>query len=370
MCRSLGCSLPLALLLAIVVASPAAAAQPRVGLGTADSFAILAGSAVTNTGPSVINGDLGVDPGTAISGFPPGTVNGTVHSADAVAGQAKTDLTTAYNDAAGRTPPASVSGDLGGQTLTPGVYKSSSSLALTGALTLNAQGDPNAVFVFQAASTLITASGSRVNLIGGAQACNVFWQVGSSATLGTNSTFIGNILALTSATLNTGARVDGRVLARNGGVTLDNNVISTARCAPGTTGGTTGGGGGGGEGGGGTTTTPARAPSVTTSPATHVRPGGALLGGTVNPNGATTTWYFEYGRTTDYGHRTPRRPAGFGRRRVRVRRQIRRLRPGIRYHYRLVVTNALGTRYGKDRTFRTGRNRQRRFANGEPRFTG
>src|ERR1700730_2441628 len=161
-------------------AASAHAAQPQVGLGTADSFAVLAGSTVTNTGASVINGNLGVSPGTAITGFPPGTVHGTIHSADGVAGQAKTDLTTAYNDAAGRTPVVSVSGDLGGQTLVPGVYKSTSSLGLTGALTLDAQGDPNGVCIFPVASTLITASGSHVDLIGGAQACNVYWQVGSS----------------------------------------------------------------------------------------------------------------------------------------------------------------------------------------------
>jgi hypothetical protein len=361
LCLSVSVVLTSALML--VFASTAVAAQPPVGLGTAGSFAVLAGSAVTNTGPSVVNGDLGVSPGTAISGFPPGTVNGTVHAADAVAGQAKTDLTTAYNDAAGRTPPASVSGDLGGQTLTPGVYKSTSSLGLTGPLTLDAQGDPNAVFVFQVGSTLITASGSSVNLIGGAQACNVFWQIGSSATLGTNSTFRGNILALTSATLTTGATVDGRVLARNGAATLDNNTITIARCAPGTTGGTTGGGTGGGTTGG-TATTPARAPSVTTGSASHVGPNGAQLGGRVNPNGATTTYYVQYGRTRRYGRRTPRLSAGFGRKRLPVRVKVGRLRAGTCYHYRLVAVSPLGTRFGKDRTFCTARTPHR------PRFTG
>ncbi|MEA2197405.1 MAG: hypothetical protein QOJ25_1456, partial [Solirubrobacteraceae bacterium] len=173
-----GVSVFIALALLAVSASAAFAAQPPVGLGTADSAAVLAGSAVTNTGPSTINGDLGVSPGTAVSGFPPGTVNGTFHSADAVAGQAQFDLTTAYDDAAGRTPPLSVSGDLGGLTLTSGVYKSGSSLGLTGALTLDAQGNPNAVFIFQASSTLITASGSDVKLINGAQPCNVYWQIG------------------------------------------------------------------------------------------------------------------------------------------------------------------------------------------------
>ena len=217
--------------LALPVGS-AFAAQPPVGPGTADSFAVLAGSTVTNTGPSTVNGDLGVSPGTAVTGFPPGTVNGTIHAADAVAGQAQSDLTTAYNDAAGRTPPVSVSGDLGGLTLTPGVYKSASSLGLTGALTLDAQGDPNAVFIFQVGSTLTTASGSQMNLINGAQPCNVFWQIGSSATLGSSSVFVGNILALTSISINDSVTIAGRALARNGAVTLINDTITAAKCAP------------------------------------------------------------------------------------------------------------------------------------------
>ncbi|TMK39094.1 MAG: DUF3494 domain-containing protein [Actinobacteria bacterium] len=236
------CGLWLGVLLSLLLASSAGAAQPPVGLGTASSFAVLAGSTVTNTGPSVVNGDLGVSPGTAVTGFPPGTVNGTIHAADAVAAQAQTDTTTAYNDAAGRTPAVSVSGDLGGSTLTPGVYKASSSLGLTGDVTLDAQGDPNAVFIFQVGSTLTTASSSRVLLINGANACNVFWQIGSSATLGTNTSFKGTILALTSITLNTGATVDGRTLARNGAVTMDTNTITRGSCPtlpPGSTPGST-----------------------------------------------------------------------------------------------------------------------------------
>jgi hypothetical protein len=213
--------------------SDALAAQSTVGLGTTDSFAVLAGSTVTNTGPSTINGDLGVSPGTAVTGFPPGTVHGTIHAADAVAGQAQSDLTTAYNDAAARTPAATVSGDLGGRTLTAGVYKSASSLGLTGALTLDAQGNPNAVFIFQAGSTLTTASGSHVNLINGAQPCNVFWQIGSSATLGTSSVLSGNILALTSISIDNGVTVLGRALARNGAVTLINDTITAAHRATG-----------------------------------------------------------------------------------------------------------------------------------------
>src|SRR4051794_24426392 len=202
----------LALLATAALASSAQAAS--VPLGTADSFAVLAGSTVTNTGPSVISGDLGVSPGTAVTGFPPGTVTGgTIHAADAVALQAQSDVTTAYNDAAGRGSTATISADLAGRTLTPGVYTSASSLGLTGDLTLDARGDPDAVFVFQAGSTLTTGFASRVLLIGGAQACNVFWQVGSSATIGTSSAFAGNILALTSISLTTGATLQGRALA-------------------------------------------------------------------------------------------------------------------------------------------------------------
>jgi Ice-binding-like len=186
---------------------------------------------VTNTGPSTVNGELGVSPGTAVTGFPPGTVNAAVHAADATAAQAQSDLTTAYNDAAGRIPALTVAGDLGGLMLTSGVYKSGSSLGLTGELTLDAQGNPNAVFVFKAGSTLTTASASSIVLINGAQACNVYWQIGSSATLGTSSVFAGNILAYTSISLNNGVTVDGRVLARNGAVTLINDTITPAGCA-------------------------------------------------------------------------------------------------------------------------------------------
>jgi hypothetical protein len=232
-----------------LLATDALAAQPPVGLGTADSFAVLAGQTVTNTGPTTINGDLGVMPGSAIPGFPPGKVNGAIHAADAVALKAQSDLTTAFNDAAGRTPPALLSADLSGLTLTAGVYKAPGALGLTGALTLDAQGDPNAVFIFQAASTLITASASHVNLINGAQPCNVFWQIGSSATFGTTSVFVGNVMALTSISLNNGVTLQGRALARNGSVTLINDTITAGHCAPGTTGGDGGTGGPGGPGG-------------------------------------------------------------------------------------------------------------------------
>jgi hypothetical protein len=245
----------LVLLGGIIAMPSASAAQAPVGLGTATSFSVLAGSTVTNTGNSVISGNLGLSPGTAITGFPPGVLNGARHATDAVAGQAQVDLTTAYNSAAGRTP-VTVDPVLGGQTLVAGVYESPSSQSLTGTLTLNGQNNTNAVFIFQAGSTLTTASGAVVRLVNGAQWCNVFWQVGSSATLGTTTTFVGTVMALTSDTLNTGANVTGRILARNGAVTLDdNNINNSTACTASTTTGTTATpsgtnqGGGGGSGG-------------------------------------------------------------------------------------------------------------------------
>lgn len=205
-------------------------AAESVSLGSASDFAVLAGSTITNTGSSVINGDLGLSPGTSVTGFPPGAVNGSQQINNGEALQAQNDLVTAYNAAAGQTGAITVSSDLGGQTLAPGVYNSASSIGLTGTLTLDGEGDGNAVFIFQAGSSLTTASGSNINFINGAQACNVYWQVGSSATLGTNSDFAGTVIALTSITLNSGADVDGRVLARNGAVTLDDNTITISEC--------------------------------------------------------------------------------------------------------------------------------------------
>ena len=202
-----------------------------LGLGTAESFAVLAATTVTNTGPSTINGNLGLSPGTAVTGFGPGTVTGTTYAADAIALKAQADLTIAYGDAAARTPSVSAPAELGGLTLSPGVYRNASSFGLTGTLTLNAKGDPNAVFVFQAGSTLITGSASQVRLVNGAQACNVFWKVGSSATLGTGSVLAGNILALTSVSMNGGVALHGRALARNGAVTLIDDTITAAHCA-------------------------------------------------------------------------------------------------------------------------------------------
>ncbi|HEX7832645.1 MAG TPA: ice-binding family protein [Thermoanaerobaculia bacterium] len=220
----------------VIVFSVASPALAQIALGTADNFGVLGGSAVTNTGPTVVTGDLGVSPGSSVTGFPPGTVfGGTIHTADAAAAQAQSDLTTAYNTAAGIACNTDLTGqDLGGMILTPGVYCFSSSAALTGTLTLNMQGDPNAFFLFKIGSSLTTASASSVVTInsGGATcAPNVFWQVGSSATFGTASSFQGNVLALTSITLTTGAQLSGRSLARNGAVTLDTNAVSTCSAA-------------------------------------------------------------------------------------------------------------------------------------------
>jgi hypothetical protein len=207
-----------------------AATQPR--LGTATSFAVLAGSAITNTGATTINGDVGLSPGgsSSVTGFPPGIINGGTHYADAVAVQAKSDLVTAYNDAANQTPFVDKTGvDLGGQNLTPGTYHFSSSAQLTGPLTLSGFG----TYIFQIGSSLTTASGSSVLLTNGAQACGVFWQVTSSATFGTTTSFQGTVMALQSITMNTGATLIGRDLARNGAVTLDTNTITVppASCA-------------------------------------------------------------------------------------------------------------------------------------------
>ena len=212
-----------------------AQAATTVPLGTAESFAILAGSTITNTGQTVVTGDIGLHPGTAVTGFGPGadavTQNGSLHVADGVALQAKNDLDIAYTNAAGQTPVTQVPTELGGTTLTAGVYGSASgTFGVTGPLTLDGEGDPDAVFIFQMGSTLITAAGSSVNMINGADVCNVFWQVGSSATLGSNSTFVGTVMADQSVTLDTGAAVQGRVLARVGAVTMDSNVITTTAC--------------------------------------------------------------------------------------------------------------------------------------------
>jgi hypothetical protein len=203
-------------------------AQTTVALGGSSTLTILAGTAITSTGATTITGDIGLSPGSSVGGFPPGILNGTLHINDALATQAKLDLTTAYNNAAGRTSIdiVTLSGNIGGLTLTPGLYKSTSSLAISsGDLTLDALGNANAVFIIQIASTLTTTSGRKVILTGGASAANIFWQVGSSATFGTTSVFKGTIMAMQSITFNTGATLDGRAFARTGAVTLAGNTV-------------------------------------------------------------------------------------------------------------------------------------------------
>jgi len=216
---------------------------PPIPLASDCGVGILAGSTVTNTNtPTSISGtsgqlaDVDVSPGSAITGFPPGTKTGAFHAADATAATAQGDLTAAYNTAAGKAGGAALVADIGGLTLTPGVYKQGTSLGITGNLTLDGGGDPNAAWIFQIGTTLTTAAGnSHIILINGASAHNVFWQVGSSATLGANTpgtatVFQGTIMALTSITLGQGAVLNGRALARNGAVTLDNNAVVVPSC--------------------------------------------------------------------------------------------------------------------------------------------
>jgi len=217
------------LLLAAALAFPqplATAGEAPVNLGSAATFGVLAATTVTSTGATTVDGDLGVSPGTTVTGSP--TVTGTLHLGDPIAAQAQLDLTVAYNDGAGRSvAPITVAGNLGGQTLAPGLYTSATSLEISsGDLTLDAAGDPNAVWIFQMGSTLVTTVGRQVVLSGGAQAANVFWQVGSSATIGGSSVFKGTIMANQSITMNTGATLEGRALARNAAVALDANTIA------------------------------------------------------------------------------------------------------------------------------------------------
>ncbi|OYW76128.1 MAG: hypothetical protein B7Z37_10270 [Verrucomicrobia bacterium 12-59-8] len=202
-------------------------AEAPVDLGQAYDFAVLAGSGITNTGATIIVGDVGSLPTSTITGFATVTLTGTNHAGDAITLAGKGDLLTAFNDAAGRMPTITYSPifDLGGLTLAPGVYSDPTSFGITGTLTLDAMGDPNAIWIFQTGSTLITGPSSKVTLIGGAQASNVFWQVGTSATLGTNTSFAGSLLASQSITLTAGATVDGRVLAVDAAVSLENNTI-------------------------------------------------------------------------------------------------------------------------------------------------
>jgi type VI secretion system secreted protein VgrG len=226
-------AITLAACLAVALAGTALAAT-SVNLGTAKSFAVLAGTTITNTGATTITGDVGVHPGKTATGFTTVTLHGAKHLGDAVALSAKNSLVTAYNDAAGATPVTNVPTELGGTTLKAGVY-ASDTLGLTGTLTLDGTG----VYIFQAGSTLITAPNSKVALINGASECDIYWQVGSSATLDTSTSFKGTIMALTSIALETGATLQGRALARNGAVTMDHNTINSSACAaPSSTGGT------------------------------------------------------------------------------------------------------------------------------------
>jgi hypothetical protein len=223
----------IALTVALAAAWPIsvlAATQPR--LGTATSFAVLAGQAISNTGATTINGDVGISPNgsSSVTGFPPGIINGAPHYADAVALQAQNDLTTAYNDAAGQTPFVDLSGqDLGNKNLTPGTYHFSSSAQLTGPLTLSGFG----IYIFQIGSSLTTASASSVLLTNGAQACGVYWQVTSSATFGSATAFQGTVMALQSISMTAGATIIGRALARNAAVSFITNTITrpAAACA-------------------------------------------------------------------------------------------------------------------------------------------
>ncbi|HVA52485.1 MAG TPA: ice-binding family protein [Acidimicrobiales bacterium] len=266
-------------LIAFASDSAVAAATP-INLGSATPYAIVAASTITNTGSSVITGDVGLSPGTAITGFPPGHVNGTTDAADATSLGAQNSSTAAYLVAAGETPTSPVAGGtLGGTTLQPGIYKSTSSLALTGTLTLNGGGNANAVFIFQAGSTLTTASGSSVVLEGGAQACNVFWTVGSSATLGTTTSFVGTILAKTSVSLSNGASVQGRLLAQTGAVTLISNTVNAPTCAAATTTTTTAT----------TTTTTATTTTTTATAPTTTLPGSKGTTTTTKPAKRRTT---------------------------------------------------------------------------------
>ncbi|MFF1296962.1 MULTISPECIES: ice-binding family protein [unclassified Streptomyces] len=291
-----------AVVLALTPTRANAIATP-VPIGTTlATYGVLGGATVTNTGPTVVEGlNVGVSPGSAITGFPAGIVTppGTLHAADAHAGQAKVELTTAYNQAAGQSLDPVVYNDapheFGGQVLTPGLYRATSSAQITDTLTLDAQGNPNAVWVFQIGSTLTTAAeNSTVSLVNGASPCNVFWQVGSSATLGTNTSFVGTILASESISATTGATINGRLLADaggtgNGAVTLDTNRIFLGPCAAGgTTGGLISGGVIAGATSGGTTegTTGSTTVGVIGGVPTGGGTGG-VLGGVLTSGGTT-----------------------------------------------------------------------------------
>jgi hypothetical protein len=243
----------------------AASAAPPIGLGTANSFAVLAGSGITNSGSTTINGNIGTFPTPAITGYGSITHTGTNHADDNVTQGAKNDIVTAYNQAAGAASPTAVATELGGSTLTPGVYNNGT-LGITGTLTLDTQGDPNAVFIFQASTTLITAANSNVVFLNGANSCNVYWQVGSSVTLGTNSFLEGTVLSAFSISANTGAQIHGRLLALDGAVTLLSNTINIERCG-----------------------TPTIIPTNTTTVPSSNGANGSSSNGTGQPSGSTSS---------------------------------------------------------------------------------
>lgn len=200
-------------------------------LGTAEDFAVLSDQTITNTGNTIITGDLGLHPGTSVTGFPPGSVIGEQHITDIVAQQAQIYATAAFTCLNDLVTTGSVDGDIGGETLVSGVYSVASSLGITGELTLDGGNDPDSVWIFKIPSTLTTASSALVTLINGASACNVYWLVGSSATLGSNTDMIGNIIAVTSITFGSGADLTGRAIALGGAVTLDDNIITSCACS-------------------------------------------------------------------------------------------------------------------------------------------
>jgi hypothetical protein len=263
--------------LSTLVFASSALGATSVGLGKAASFSVLGGSTITNTGQTTMFGDLGLAPGSSVTGGP--VVLGEEHIDDAVANEAKSALTAAATTAANEASNGSAGEDLAGHAFLPGVYTASTSLLLSsGSVTLNAQGNPNAVFIFQIGSTLTTGSNTNVSLINGAQACNVFWRVGSSATLGTGTHFVGTIMAADSITANTGATIHGRLLAQTAAVTLEDNTITTSTCASSSS----------GSGGGTETTTPQETAAIekaTTGGETTTTTGA----GTTTSSGAAVT---------------------------------------------------------------------------------
>jgi hypothetical protein len=272
-----------AAVLLLIPTTAHAAVIPPIVLGTASSFSALGAAAVTNTGPSILNADLGVSPGSSLTGWPPGIVLGTVHATDAVAAQAQLDVTTAANQLMGLPSYNVGTADLNGLTFVAGAYSSASSLLNTGTITL--QGDADDIFIFTAVSSLTTGSGSRIAFIGNVQACNVYWRIGSDATLGTNSAFVGTLIAQASVAATTGATINGRLFAQTAAVTLDDNVFSGPSCDLSTgdssTGGTTGG-----------TTSTGTPPTATTPPGTvgGVTVVPAVGAAALSNTGSTISW--------------------------------------------------------------------------------